>query len=51
MARAMNMLHVLPSAFLYQFAGTGTAATGTVEKFHVQAQPAILARLTWRRAC
>jgi hypothetical protein len=33
MARAMKILQVLPTAFLYQFAGTGTAANGPVEKF------------------
>jgi hypothetical protein len=32
-ARAMNVLRVLPQAFLYQFAGTGMAAGGMVEKF------------------
>lgn len=39
MARAMNILQVLPSAFLYQFAGTGMAATGTVERFTFKPNP------------
>lgn len=38
-ARAMKVLRVLPSAFLYQFAGTGTAETGTVEKFSFKPNP------------
>jgi hypothetical protein len=38
-ARAMKVLRVLPAAFLYQFAGTGTAATGTVEKFTFRPNP------------
>jgi len=38
-ARAMKVLRVLPAAFLYQFAGTGTAATGTVEKFTFKPNP------------
>jgi hypothetical protein len=38
-ARAMKVLQVLPTAFLYQFAGTGTAATGTVEKFTFRPNP------------
>ena len=38
-ARAMKVLRVLPTAFLYQFAGTATAATGTVEKFTFKPNP------------
>jgi hypothetical protein len=38
-ARAMKVLRVLPTAFLYQFAGTGTAATGPVEKFTFKPNP------------
>jgi hypothetical protein len=38
-ARAMTVLRVLPTAFLYQFAGAGTAATGTVEKFTFKPNP------------
>jgi hypothetical protein len=38
-ARAMKVLQVLPTAFLYQFAGTGTAVTGTVEKFTFKPNP------------
>ena len=38
-ARAMKILRVLPSAFLYQFAGTGTAASGIVEKFTFTPNP------------
>ena len=37
--RALKVLRVLPTAFLYQFAGTGTAATGTVEKFTFKPNP------------
>jgi hypothetical protein len=38
-ARAMKVLRVLPTAFLYQFAGTGTATSGTVEKFTFKPNP------------
>jgi hypothetical protein len=38
-ARALKVLRVLPTAFLYQFAGTGTAATGMVEKFTFKPNP------------
>ena len=38
-ARAMKVLRVLPTAFLYQFAGTATASTGTVEKFTFKPNP------------
>jgi hypothetical protein len=38
-ARAMKVLRVLPSAFLYQFAGTATAASGPVEKFTFKPNP------------
>jgi hypothetical protein len=38
-ARAMKVLRVLPTAFLYQFAGTGAAATGPVEKFTFKPNP------------
>jgi hypothetical protein len=38
-ARALKVLRVLPTAFLYQFAGTATAATGTVEKFTFKPNP------------
>ena len=38
-ARAMKVLRVLPSAFLYEFAGTGTASNGTVEKFSFKPNP------------
>ena len=39
LARAMKVLQVLPTAFLYQFAGPATAATGTVEKFTFKPNP------------
>ena len=38
-ARAMKVLRVLPSAFLYQFEGTATTAAGTVEKFSFKPNP------------
>jgi hypothetical protein len=38
-ARALKVLRVLPAAFLYQFAGTGTSATGVVEKFSFRPNP------------
>jgi hypothetical protein len=38
-ARAMKVLRVLPSAFLYQFAGTATTDTGTAEKFSFKPNP------------
>ncbi len=38
-ARAMKVLRVLPSAFLYDFAGTATAAGTTVEKFSFKPNP------------
>jgi hypothetical protein len=38
-ARALKILRVLPAAFLYQFAGTATASTGTVEKFTFKPNP------------
>jgi hypothetical protein len=38
-ARAMKVLRVLPTAFLYQFAGTGTTVSGTVEKFTFEPNP------------
>ncbi len=38
-SRAMKVLRVLPTAFLYQFAGTGTAGTGLVEKFTFKPNP------------
>jgi len=38
-ARAMKVLRVLPSAFLYQFTGTGAAPGGTVEKFSFKPNP------------
>jgi len=38
-ARALKILRVLPSAFLYEFSGTGTAASGTVEKFTFKPNP------------
>jgi hypothetical protein len=38
-ARAMKVLRVLPTAFLYQFAGTGIAASGPVEKFTFKPNP------------
>lgn len=37
--RALKVLRVLPSAFLYQFAGTGQAPTGTVVKFTFRPNP------------
>jgi hypothetical protein len=39
MARALSVLQVLPQAFLYQFAGTAMASTGTVEKFTFKPNP------------
>jgi hypothetical protein len=38
-ARALKVLRVLPQAFLYEFAGTGTTAAGTVEKFSFKPNP------------
>src|SRR6202044_2547216 len=38
-ARALKVLRVLPSAFLYQFAGTGEGPTGTVDKFSFKPNP------------
>ena len=37
--RALKVLRVLPTAFLYQFAGTGTASMGTVDKFTFRPNP------------
>jgi hypothetical protein len=37
--RALKVLRVLPTAFLYQFAGTGSASTGTVVKFTFRPNP------------
>jgi hypothetical protein len=37
--RALKVLRVLPSAFLYQFAGIGTASTGAVVKFTFRPNP------------
>jgi hypothetical protein len=37
--RALKVLRVLPTAFLYQFAGTVQAPTGTVEKFTFKPNP------------
>ena len=37
--RALKVLRVLPTAFLYQFAGTGTASTGMVVKFTFRRNP------------
>jgi hypothetical protein len=38
-ARALKILRVLPTAFLYQFAGTASASKGTVEKFTFKPNP------------
>jgi hypothetical protein len=38
-ARALKVLRVLPTAFVYQFAGTATTAAGTVEKFSFKPNP------------
>jgi hypothetical protein len=38
-ARALKVLRVLPTAFLYEFAGTAAMATGTVEKFSFKPNP------------
>ncbi|MFZ1084861.1 MAG: hypothetical protein WAN35_07850 [Terracidiphilus sp.] len=37
--RALKVLRVLPTAFLYQFAGTGTCANGVVVKFTFRPNP------------
>lgn len=37
--RALKVLRVLPTAFLYQFAGTGRSSTGTVVKFTFRPNP------------
>jgi hypothetical protein len=37
--RALKVLRVLPTAFLYQFVGTGTASTGAVVKFTFKPNP------------
>ena len=39
-ARALNVLRALPSAFLYQDAGSGQGPTGKVEKFTFRPNPA-----------
>jgi len=38
-SRALKVLRVLPTAFIYEFAGTGTGATGTIEKFSFKPNP------------
>ena len=38
-ARAMKVLRLLPSAFLYQYAGSGNSTTGRVEKFAFRPNP------------
>ena len=38
-ARALKVLRALPSAFLYQFAGTGAGPTGKVAKFTFKPNP------------
>jgi hypothetical protein len=38
-ARALKVLRVLPTAFLYEFAGTASTANGTVEKFSFKPNP------------
>jgi hypothetical protein len=38
-ARALKVLRVLPAAFLYEFAGTGTSDTGPVDKFTFKPNP------------
>jgi hypothetical protein len=38
-ARALKVLRVLPTAFLYEFAGTVTTASGTAEKFSFKPNP------------
>jgi hypothetical protein len=38
-ARALKVLRVLPSAFLYQFAGVGAGPTGPVDKFSFKPNP------------
>jgi hypothetical protein len=38
-ARAMKVLHALPEAFVYQFAGIGNGLTGKVAKFTFKANP------------
>jgi hypothetical protein len=38
-ARALKVLRVLPTAFLYEFAGTGTGPAGPVEKFSFKPNP------------
>jgi hypothetical protein len=38
-ARALKILRVLPTAFVYQFAGTGIAGSGAVEKFSFKPNP------------
>ena len=37
--RALKVLHALPQAFLYQFAGTGWGSAGKVEKFTFKPNP------------
>jgi hypothetical protein len=37
--RALKILRVLPTAFLYQYAGTGSASTGAVIKFTFRPNP------------
>jgi hypothetical protein len=38
-ARAVKVLEVLPAAFVYEYSGTGTAASGQVEKFTFSPKP------------
>jgi hypothetical protein len=38
--RALKVIRVLPTAFLYQFAGTGAGPRGSVEKFTFKPNPA-----------
>ena len=38
-ARALKVLHVLPDAFIYQFIGSGTSSTGSVQKFSFKPNP------------
>jgi hypothetical protein len=38
-ARAMKVLRALPTAFLYRYAGTGTGASGSIQKFSFTPNP------------
>jgi hypothetical protein len=42
-ARAMKVLHLLPTAFIYQYVGIGSASSGMVEKYSFKPNPQFVA--------